>query len=239
MPGELRHHARRQGEFLVGAADQVLHEDIPALGVLDEVAKERVEMLRRHRLVVVPPDMGPGIGVTDNELVLRRPAGVLAGLGHQRTVSGKLGLAAADRFLVEFRLVEVVVNGGKVHQACSGDRLRAFADLFHPCSLSLGPSSSIAMARRRNRPHFSPEKSGEMSEAEKPIEIKYLIDLNFLTSVKSVIFRDIGFRRAAERSCGQSVAGGSCVRSKSRAWRGDKTMGIKLDHRVHLDVRVR
>ncbi len=60
-----------------------------------KIGKQRVEMGRRHRLVVVPPDMRLGGFVADDELVLGRTTGVLAGLGDERTMRGESGLAAA------------------------------------------------------------------------------------------------------------------------------------------------
>ena len=65
----------------VGAADQVLHEQVLARRMGEEVGEQRVELRRRHRLVVVPPDVRLGVCVADDELVLGRAAGVLAGIG--------------------------------------------------------------------------------------------------------------------------------------------------------------
>jgi hypothetical protein len=70
-----------------------------------------LEMLRRHRLVVVPPDMLVDGAVLDDELVLGGAPGVHARLGdagrHARSAVPRGGRA----LLIELRLGEVVVNG--------------------------------------------------------------------------------------------------------------------------------
>ena len=59
--------------------------------------------------LIVPPDGVLGLGVADDELVLGRAAGVLAGLDDQRAVLGEQALAAADRLLDQRRGAEVPV----------------------------------------------------------------------------------------------------------------------------------
>ena len=53
------------------AGVEVLGEQRLTLGVGDEIGEQGVEMLARHRIVVVPPDDALGLGVADDELVLR------------------------------------------------------------------------------------------------------------------------------------------------------------------------
>ena len=97
-------------ERAVGAADQVLDEEILAGRMRQEVGEQRVELRRRHRLVVVPPDMRLGVLVADDELVLGRAAGVLAGLGDQRAMGGQPGFAAADRLFAERCRTEIIAD---------------------------------------------------------------------------------------------------------------------------------
>ena len=76
MPGVFGEDARPDAEGRVGAAIEILGEQRLALGVGEEVGEQRVEMLDRHRIVVVPPDDRIGVGVADDELVLRAAAGM-------------------------------------------------------------------------------------------------------------------------------------------------------------------
>ena len=83
MPGKLVDDPHVDAIFGLRAAEQV--GDIKRLLVLHrghEILFQRSEMLGRHRGVVVPPDRVLGLGVADDELVLRAAAGVLAGLDH-------------------------------------------------------------------------------------------------------------------------------------------------------------
>ncbi len=86
VPGVFGEDARLDAEGRVGAAVEILGEQRLALGVGEEVGEQGVEMLDRHRGVVVPPDDRIGVGVADDELVLRAAAGVDAGVGDKRSV---------------------------------------------------------------------------------------------------------------------------------------------------------
>ena len=59
MPGVFGEDARAQAQRRVGAGVEILGEQRLALGVGDEIGEQRVEMLDRHRVVVVPPDDAP------------------------------------------------------------------------------------------------------------------------------------------------------------------------------------
>ena len=84
VPGKLGEHARLDAVFRIGAAIEVLREKLLALGVLEEVVEQNIELLRRKLAVLLPPDRLLGGVVADDELVLRRAAGVDAGLGAER-----------------------------------------------------------------------------------------------------------------------------------------------------------
>src|SRR5580704_12045544 len=74
-------------------------------------------MSRRHRLVVVPPNMGFGQGILDHEFVAGGAASVLAGQNHQGAVLGEMAFTAADRFLVKRGRVEIPMNGFQIAKA--------------------------------------------------------------------------------------------------------------------------
>src|SRR5690606_8176062 len=75
-----------------------------------EVPEQRVEMLARHRLAVIPPDRAFGVRVPDDELVLRRPPRMLPGLDGERARRGQPPLMAADRIFDQLRGGLVPVN---------------------------------------------------------------------------------------------------------------------------------
>ncbi len=111
VPGELVDHAHAHPVLLLRAAVEVLHEQGLARRQRgEEVGLERGEMLGRHAGVVVPPDRRFRLGVADDELVLRRAAGMLAGLDHQRAVLGEQALAAAHGMLDQLGRAEVPVQ---------------------------------------------------------------------------------------------------------------------------------
>ena len=93
MPGLLGDDPDWQAVPGIGAADEILHEKVTIPGVGDEVGVKSLECRRLHCAVVAPPDGRGGGVVTDNELVLRRAAGVLAGRGDERAIAAELGLA--------------------------------------------------------------------------------------------------------------------------------------------------
>jgi len=94
MPGKLGDDTGRQLVLGIGATDQVLDEQVPAGRMGQHILVQDAEMLGRHGLVVVPPDFAIGMNVADDELVLGRTPGVLAGHGAERTIGGQHGLVA-------------------------------------------------------------------------------------------------------------------------------------------------
>lgn len=101
MPSKLGDDTRRQGIVFVGTADEILNEQVLAGSVREHVLLQQREVLRRHRLVVFPPDLIIGVPVTNDKLIARRAAGMLAGQGAQGTMGGQLSLAPANRFFIE------------------------------------------------------------------------------------------------------------------------------------------
>lgn len=100
MPGKFGDDACRQRIFLIGAADKILHVKRLAGGMGQHVLAQQLEILRRQRLIVIPPDGVLGGGITNDELILRRAARMLTGDGAQRTIDGQFSLAVADRLFV-------------------------------------------------------------------------------------------------------------------------------------------
>ena len=103
VPGIFGDDAHRQAMGEVGAAEQILGEQLAALRVGHHVGIERIEMRRAHRLVVVPPDLVFGGRIAHDEFVGGRTAGVLAGEDDQRAVLGDMAFAARDGVFVELR----------------------------------------------------------------------------------------------------------------------------------------
>ena len=109
VPGVFGEDARLDAQRRIGAAMQILREQRLAAGVCEKVVEQRVEILARHRIVVVPPDDGVGLVVADDELVFRAAAGMHAGVGDQRAVLGDMRFMALQREFVELRRAEVPV----------------------------------------------------------------------------------------------------------------------------------
>ena len=128
VPGVLGHDPHRQTMRGVGAADQILDEEVPVRRMRQKVGMERIEGCRRHRLVVVPPDGRRGPVVADDELVLGRAPGVLAGIGDERAVCSEPRFAAADRFLVEVGGGQIIMDSGGRLQPEPVDPERGIAD---------------------------------------------------------------------------------------------------------------
>ena len=103
--------------IFVCAADQILYEKLLALRMFDKIGMEKRESFRRHRLVIVPPDMIFGAGVAHNEFVFRRTARVLAGTCNNRALSGQFGFSPADGFLIEPRGPKVIKDCGEFLQS--------------------------------------------------------------------------------------------------------------------------
>ena len=94
-------------ETVAGSPGLVVEE------VGQEILKKRVELLSGDRAVVVPPDRALGGGVAHDELVLGRPAGVLAGVDGERPARRDAGLATRQGVLVQLRRRRVPVDGAE------------------------------------------------------------------------------------------------------------------------------
>ena len=117
VPGKLGIDTHGKTIGCLGAAVEILREQILTLGMIEEVAQQNVELLRRHLCVVVPPDLIFGRSITDNELVLRRTARVGAGVSHQSPAGRQPRLTALQRVFVKRRFVLVPINRTEPRQA--------------------------------------------------------------------------------------------------------------------------
>ena len=117
MPGVFGEDARAQAQRRVGAGVEVLGEQRLTFGVGDEIGEQGVEMLAPHRIVVVPPDDPLGLGVADDELVLRAASRMNPGVGDQRPMRGDKRLMALQRLLVKLRRAEIPVDRGEIAEA--------------------------------------------------------------------------------------------------------------------------
>jgi hypothetical protein len=103
--------------FGIGAAIEVLRVELLALGVLEEIGEQHVELLRRKLAVLLPPDGLLGLRVADHELVLGRAAGVDAGLGAERAALDDMTFPGGDRVFVELLGGQIPVDAGQILQA--------------------------------------------------------------------------------------------------------------------------
>ncbi len=63
---------------------EILCEEVLALGMGNEIGEQRLELAGLDGAIVVPPDIAGGDGILDDELVLRRPARIDAGIDAER-----------------------------------------------------------------------------------------------------------------------------------------------------------
>ena len=99
-----RHDADRDPVARIGAGERVDDVERRLAGeVLGDLLAEPLERVLGELLVPVPPDPALGARLADDELVLRRAAGVPAGVDDERAALADARLAARDRVLVEQR----------------------------------------------------------------------------------------------------------------------------------------
>jgi hypothetical protein len=96
----------------VGARERVDDVDVAAAEVRRHLLAQTLEVLLRDlRVDVAPPDPLLRARLTDDELVLRRAARVLARVDRERAALGDAGIAARERVLVQLRRRRVPVDG--------------------------------------------------------------------------------------------------------------------------------
>ncbi len=117
MPCIFGDNARIDLVIFVSAADQVLYEKLLALRVLDEIGIKQLESLRRHGLVVVPPDLIFGVCITNDELVFWRTACVLARFSNKGSLRGKLCFATANSLFIKPGRSKIIKDCGQFLQS--------------------------------------------------------------------------------------------------------------------------
>ena len=80
----------------------------------DEIGEQIVEVLLRHFPVAVPPHRILGERIDNGVLVLRRTAGVVAGLRAKRAAGDDRGLLGRNGMLIERGLEQIPVDRGKL-----------------------------------------------------------------------------------------------------------------------------
>ncbi len=94
MPGQLGEDPRFDPVFRIGAAVEILREQLLAARMRDEVVVEQLEVRLAELAVAVPPDRALGQRIDDGMLVLGAAAGMDAGLGAERAALRRWWLRA-------------------------------------------------------------------------------------------------------------------------------------------------
>jgi len=94
----------------IGAGIEILYEEFAALDMGAHIGQQDIEVPRRHRGVVFPPDRAFHRRLAHHELVLGRTAGVLAGADEQGTALTEITFAPDDCLLDQRGLQEVVMH---------------------------------------------------------------------------------------------------------------------------------
>ncbi len=121
VPGIFGEDAGAHAVGGLGAAVEILDEQLAASRMGDEISEQRLELGWRDRAVVRPPDLAFGRFVLDDELVLGRTARMDAGIGDERAAMGEARLAALERLFDQKRGVEIGVDALELLEAeCLG-----------------------------------------------------------------------------------------------------------------------
>ena len=116
VPGQFGEDAGLDAVFRIGAAIEVLGEQLLAARMRDEILVEELELLGRELAVAFPPDRVLGERVADGVLVLRAAAGVHAGLRADGAALDERGFLGGQRMLVERGRVEIPVHRGQLFE---------------------------------------------------------------------------------------------------------------------------
>ncbi len=117
VPGPLADDAHRNPVHGACAGEAVLHEEVATLHVVAHLLVKRVEAFRFEGAVhLAPVDEVAARRLLDDELVVRRPPGVVTGFYGEGSQVGDEPLAAPDHLLVKDR-----GGGGPVDEVRVGD----------------------------------------------------------------------------------------------------------------------
>src|SRR5215468_8825303 len=101
MPGQLGEYPRFYPVFRIGAAIEILREQLLSARMRDEVVIKELEVRLREPAVAVPPHRILGERIDDGVLVLGAAAGMDPGFRTQRAPFDDGRFARGDRVLIE------------------------------------------------------------------------------------------------------------------------------------------
>ena len=110
VPCQLGDDAHIQAMGRIGAAEQVVDEILAALHVFEHIRMQAVESVGRHRFVVFPPDGIFDRRLANDEFVVGRAAGVLAGGHEERAAVTDFAFAACNGFLYQGCELQIVMG---------------------------------------------------------------------------------------------------------------------------------
>ncbi len=149
MPSQLGEDPRFYPVFRIGAAVEVLREQLLAARMSDEVVIQQLEIGLAELAIAVPPDGVLGERIDDGVLVLGAASGMGAGLGAQCAARNDGRFARLDGVLVKLGGGKIPVDRGKIFKAKSIGAIGAVAQ-----TRFLHGRPPLATGRRRNSlPH--------------------------------------------------------------------------------------
>ena len=156
VPGKLGEDARLDPVVRIGAAIEILREQLLAARMRDEVFIQALEIGRRDLAVAFPPDRALGEIIDDGVLVLGRAAGMDAGLRAERAAFDHGGLAGRDGMLIEGRRGQIPMNRGEVLEA-------EFVGAVGCCSSNPSPARNFLHSRPAGAGHSPTAVASEHS----------------------------------------------------------------------------
>ena len=103
MPSQLGDHAGCEAVGLIGPAEQILHQQLPAFGIGQHVFMQRLELLTAYGFIIVPPNIVFRGRVANDEFILRRAPRMGPCFDQKRAAGCNFALAARQRQFVNFR----------------------------------------------------------------------------------------------------------------------------------------
>ncbi len=144
MPGELGENAGLDPVGGIGAAIEVLREQLAAARMRDQIVVEALEIGLRDLAVAFPPDRAFGQVVDHRVLVLGRAAGMDPGLRAERAAFHQRSLLRRNGMLVKRRGGQIPMDGAEVLESefVGAVALVPQTGFLHGCSLHDGPAEA-------------------------------------------------------------------------------------------------
>src|SRR5262249_25928382 len=118
VPGDLSDDPDRQAVVRIRASVAILYCDVTTLEVGCHTREQRVEFLLGYRPIAASPaDFSLGSLFLDEELALRRAAGVDAGLDYKRAGRGQQPFTVSKRHFVEVWNRQIPIDISEVLEA--------------------------------------------------------------------------------------------------------------------------